>query len=135
MGKALHRQHINFFMTKMDEHNLVTNWHPIENQDEYLFNVSRTLRRVQSNVVVHLSDAYRYGLAEFYTRPKDLGTGSFVVIAMPHASVDDAAVEKAKEHGIGIGHIGKFMGALNFKNIWEYMTPEEKKRKEEGNRH
>ena len=130
MGKALHWQHINFFTTRMDEHNLVKNWHPIEHQDEYLFNVTRTLNRVQSDVLVHLSDAYRYGMAEFFARPKQLKPGSFVVIAMPHASVDDAVIEKAKGYGIGIGFIGKFMGALNYQNIWEYMTPDEKKRHE-----
>ena len=126
MGKALHQLHLNFFTTKMDEHNSVVNWHPIEDQHEYLFRIRRKLAGSESVVIVHLTDAYQYGLAEFFARPKQLGTGSFVVIGMPHASIDAEVTEKAKEHGIGIGHIGKFMGALNSENVWEYMTPGEK---------
>jgi hypothetical protein len=49
---------------------------------------------------------------------------------MPHADFDTDVVEVAKKARIGIGHIGKFMGALNYTNIWEYMTPDERKQKE-----
>lgn len=130
MGKALHQSHLNFFTTKMDEHNSVVNWHPIEDQHEYLFRIRRKLSGSESDVIVHLTDAYQYGLAEFFARPKQIGTGSFVVMGMPNASTDAEVTEKAKEHGIGIGHIGRFMGALNSNKIWEYMTPDEKQRQE-----
>ena len=66
--------------------------------------------------------------------PAALGAGSFVVMGMPHADADLEVVEIAKKHRIGIGHIGKSMGALNYKNIWEYMTPDERRRKEEEQR-
>ena len=131
MGKILRPEHIRFFTVRMSEHDRVSNWLPIENQHEYLFRVRRKLRGSESDVIVHLTDAYRYGLAEFFARPKQLRPGSYVVIGMPHAGADPEVVEKAKEHRIGIGHIGKFMGALNYKKIWEYMTPEERRRKEE----
>ena len=85
-------------------------------------------------MIVHLTDAYLYGLAEFFARPKELRAGSYVVIGMPHAGADPKVIEKAKEQRIGIGDIGKFMGALNYKNIWEYMTSEERQRKEEEQR-
>ena len=130
MGKVLRSEHIAFFTTKMDEHNLVNNWEPIENDDEYLFRVRRTLSGSRSDVIVHLTDAYRYGLAEFFARPKQLRAGSYVVIGMPHADADPEVIERAKKHRIGIGHIGKFMGALNHKDIWKYISPDERRQKE-----
>ena len=129
MGKVLRPEHISFFTARMDDHDRVINWEPIENQDEYLFRIRRTLNRSENDITVHLTDAYRYGLAEFYARPGELGVGSYVVVGMPHADADSEVIEIAKGKSIGIGSIGKFMGALNHKNIWEYMTPDERQRK------
>ena len=131
MGKSLRREQIGFFTARMDEHNLVSSWEPIANQHEYLFMIRRTLAGSKSDVIVHLTDAYRYGLAELFARPKQLRAGSYVVIGVPHADADVEVIEIAKNHRIGIGHIGKFMGALNYENIWEYMTPEERRQKEQ----
>ena len=125
MGKALRPEHIAYFTTRMDEHSRVKNWEPIENEEEYLFRIRRTLSGRKSDVIVHLTDAYRYGRGEFIARPNQLGTGSYVVIGMPHASADPEVIELAKDRRIGVGHIGRFMGALNYRKIWEYMTPEE----------
>ena len=127
MGKELRKVHIAFFTERMDEHSRVSNWMPISNQHEYLFSITRTRSGCESDVIVHLTDAYRYGLAEFFARPRQLRSGSYVVIGMPHASADSEVIERAKEDRIGIGHIGKFMGALNSKNVWEYLTPDEER--------
>ena len=134
MGKALRQEYITYFTARMDEHDRVVNWEPIANEYEFLFRIRRTLDGSRSDVIAHLTDAYRYGLAEFFARPNPLGAGSFVVMGMPHADADPEVVEIAKKHRIGIGHIGKLMGALNYKNIWEYMTPDERRRKEEEQR-
>ena len=134
MGKALRREHITFFTARMDEHDLVERWVPIPDEHEYLFRITRLIAGVRSYVTVHLTDAYSYGLAELYARPKQLKAGSFVVIGMPHAHSSEEVIEKAKEHQIGIGHIGKFMGALNSTKLWEYKTPAERRREEEERR-
>ena len=131
MGKALRPEHISFFTARMNEHSRVKSCVLMPNQHEYLFRITRTRFQAEGEVIVHLTDAYRYGLAEFYARPSELKGGSFVVIGMPHADAASEVIEKAKEDQIGIGHIGKFMGALNVHNVWEYLTPEER-RKEEG---
>ncbi len=130
MGKALRQEHIEFFTARMNHYDRVINWEPIASQDEYLFKVTRTLSGSKSDVVVHLTDAYRYGRAEFYARPGQLRAGSYVVIGMPHADAATEVIETAKLAHIGIGHIGKFMGALNHKNIWEYISPDERRQKE-----
>ena len=119
MGKSLRSEHISFFTARMEEHSRVSKWEVIANKHEYLFKIRRRLSGSENDVIVHLTDAYRYGLAEFFARPNQLRTGSYVVIGMPHASADPDVIEEASEHHIGIGHIGKFMGALNSKRIWE----------------
>ena len=125
MGRSLRPEHITFFTTRMNEHNLVVSWEPIADKHEYLFKVQRTLQGSVNEVIVHLTDAYRYGLADFFARPGQLKAGSYVVIGMPHADAGQSVIDKAKEHRIGVGRIGNFMGALNYQNIWEYMPPGE----------
>ena len=104
MGKALRQEHITYFTARMDEHDRVVNWEPIANEYDFLFRIRRTLDGSRSDVIAHLTDAYRYGLAEFFARPNPLGAGSFVVMGMPHADADPEVVEIAKKHRIGIGH-------------------------------
>ena len=130
MGKALRTEHLNFFTARMDGHSRVDSWELIADQYEYLFRIRRTLAGSTSDVTVHLTDAYRYGLAEFYARPKQIRAGSYVVIGMPHADAGPGVIDELKQHRIGIGHVGKFMGALNYKNTWEYMTPAERRHEE-----
>ena len=134
MGKALRPEHTYFFTKAMERHDLVSICAPIPDEHEFLFKIIRTLAESESEVIVHLTDAYCYSLAEFYARPDRIQAGSFVVIGIPHANAEQEVIEIAKQHRIGIGKIGKFMGALNFENIWEYMTPEERKEKEEEQR-
>ena len=131
MGKALRPEHIGFFTARMDEHDQVRSWGLIANKYEYLFRIIRTTPGSESDVIVHLTDAYCYGLAEFYARPKQLRTGSYVVIGMPHASADPEVIEAARSHSIGIGHIRKFMGALTYRRIWEYTTADERRWREQ----
>ena len=131
MGKVLRPEHIGFFAARMNEHNLIINWVPIQNEHDYLFRIRRKLRGVESDVTVHLTDAYLYSLGEFLARPDELGAGSYVVIGMPHASAAPDVIESARHERIGIGHIGEFMGALNYKNIWEYVSPEERRRRQQ----
>ena len=131
MGRVLRPEHISYFTDRMDDHDKVDHWEIIDNQDEYLFRIKRMVAGSRSDVVVHLTDAYRYGLAEFFARPDQLVAYSFVVLGLPHGDFGEDVVEAAKRKRIGVGHIGKFMGALNFRNIWEYMTPEERNRKEQ----
>ena len=130
MGRALRPEHITFFTARMNDHSRVRSCLPIPNQHEYLFRITRELRGYESDVIVHLTDAYRYGLAEFYARPSELQDGSYVVIGMPHADAGAEVIESAREYRIGVGHIGKFMGALNYTNVWEYVPPDERRLRE-----
>ena len=133
MGKVLRQEHLNFFTSRMDDHSRVNTWRPIPDEHEYLFLIRRRLNQSENNVIIHLTDAYRYGLAEFFARPRQLRSGSsFVVMGMPHATAPLDVIQEAKNARIGVGHIGKFMGALNYKNVWEYMTPDERRIMRDG---
>lgn len=131
MGKVLRSEHLDFFASRMNEHDKVISWMPIPSEDEYLFRITRRTGNSRNNIIVHLTDAYRYSLAEFYARPSELKAGSFVVIGMPHADAYDDVIDEARKGRIGVGHIGKFMGALNYRRMWEYWSPEERRRREE----
>lgn len=130
MGRSLRPEHLEFFRNRMNEHDKVVSWSVVPSEEEYLFRISRQTRYSKSDVIVHLTDVYRYSLAEFYARPPEVRAGSFVVIGMPHADAYEDVIEEAREMKIGIGHIGKFMGALNYRNMWEYLSPEERQRQE-----
>jgi hypothetical protein len=60
---------------------------------------------------------------------------SFVVLGLPHAhEASSALIAEARSDGVGIGHIGKFMGALNSHDVSTYETPEERRAREAGSR-
>jgi hypothetical protein len=110
----------------MIEHTCVERWEPLDNAVEYLYLIER--KRGLPDVRVHLSDAYEYSRGEYLARPEEVAGGNvFVVLGDPHASGPSAAlVAEARKDRVGIGHIGKFMGALNSRNVWEYEAPEER---------
>jgi hypothetical protein len=121
----------------MTEHDLVASYDPLDNEDEYLYLITR--HRGLPAVRVHLSDAYEYTRAEFLARPAEVTQrNSFVVLGLPHAlGPDDELIAEARGRGVGIGKIGKLMGALNIRDVWSYETPEEqrdRKRKARGGR-
>jgi hypothetical protein len=109
----------------MSEHSCVASWEPVDNAEEYVYLIKRT--RGLPDVPVHLSDAYEYSRAEYLARPAEVTKrNSFVVLGDPHAnSPRETLVAEARKDGVGIGDIGKFMGALNSRNVWEYQRPEE----------
>ena len=126
MGRSLRPEHLAFFRSRMSEHDLVEAYEPLDNEDEYIYLVKR--RRGLPAVRVHLSDAYEYTRAEFLARPDEVTQrNSFVILGLPHALDPVHLIAEARAQGVGIGKIGKFMGALNSRDVWTYETPEEKR--------
>jgi hypothetical protein len=118
----------------MNEHSRVARWEPLDNEDEYLYRIIRT--GGLSEVRVHLTDAYEYSRAEYLARPAAvMQRNSFIVLALPHAhQAGSGLIAEARSDGVGIGHIGKFMGALNSRDVAAYETPEERRERETGRR-
>ena len=76
-----------------------------------------------------LSDEYVYTLHDYYSKPRLLNNGGFILIASPEASFNSEIVSLARSEMVGIGKIGKFLGALNFRDVWLYQEPPDNLRK------
>src|ERR1700732_1802655 len=118
MGTTLHYSTINFFEARMSGHSRVERCTRIAGVNEYLYTIER--KGGLTSVNVFLSDAYRYGHADYVARPKQLKRYGFILIARPESSFDHTLIEQARLDGIGIGKIGKLMGALNSSNVCDY---------------
>lgn len=112
----------------MSEHDCVESYAPLDNPEEYVYLIKRS--RGLPDVRVCLTDAYVYSRAEYLSRPKEVRVrNSFVVYFNNYYPPGRALIAEAKREGVGIGGIGKFMGALNSRNVWEYETPEERSKR------
>lgn len=118
MGKNLSEYfHISFFVARMKGmEDIVEALEPIPNAGNYLYRIKR---RKGSAVIVHLSDAYSYGEADYDARPAQIKKGAFVLIALPHGDYDEDLVPRATKDGIGVGKISDLMRALNYQDITE----------------
>jgi hypothetical protein len=114
----------------MNEHSRVVSWEPLDNDDEYLYRITRT--QGLPEVYVHLTDAYEYSRAEYLARPAEVvGSNSFVLLGDPNANdATSALIAEARSDGVGVGKIGKFMGALNSRDVSEYESPQERQERE-----
>ncbi len=109
----------------MAEHNAVERFTRLPSQeDEYVYEIQR--KNVLPPVRVHISDAYSYGFADFASRPKAIGPGDFIVVSQFGPALAGSIVEHARAARIGIGTVGKLMGALNIRDVWKYVSPAEK---------
>lgn len=132
MSKELHPSILEFFRDRMSSHSNVTDLVDESDDDHYLFRISRARQR--DSILVWLSDAYLFTETDFYSRPTDLNPGDFIVVAKPEGGVhlDRAEVERER---IGVGQIGKFMGALNSRQMWTYLSADEREEIEQQRRH
>jgi len=113
---TLHHTIVSFFEARMTKHSRVERFTRMLIADEYVYAIERT--DGFGSVNVFLSDAYRFGRADYVGRPNQITRGDFILIARPEADFDVSLVERARKNGIGIGKIGKLMGALNYKSVW-----------------
>lgn len=125
MGQELHYQIIQFFEKVIKQHRNVYHFERIIDEDDIIYRVERM--RPLSDVIVHLSDAYSYTFNDFYSKPPLLNNGGFILVARPEAGFDERIVEIARDENIGIGKIGKLLGALNYPKYWLYEQPKEDK--------
>lgn len=119
MGKNLHPLNLGFFCDKMENHTAVSNYKVIYSDEHHLFDVELTTGR---SIHVLLTDAYHFSNADVLSMPQDVD----YVVVVPHANYSGDAERILNAKRIGIGHIGKFMGAINYSKPWEYRTREER---------
>jgi hypothetical protein len=93
----------------MSEHDCVKSYNPLDNDEEYVYLVVRS--RGLPDVRVHLTDAYTYSRAEYLGRPPEVRKRNSFILCNSFTGIPDVGlVNEARNSGIGIGAIGKFMG-------------------------
>lgn len=122
MGKNLHYSIRPFIENALISHNAVESIEFIELEDFYAYEV---YRKAMSSLIVVLSDDYYFGSSSLYNKPNILNNGGFFLIARPEAS----GIEKnLPEEKLGVGRLGKLLGALNREDFWNYYPPSKNKK-------
>lgn len=118
MGKNLHYSIIPFIEQSLMNHRAVREIEKIELDNYYAYRIKRNFRL--SNVIIVLSDDYYFGSSSLQNKPSILKNGGFFLVARPEANVIQDNIPSER---LGIGKIGKLLGALNCKEYWNYTPP------------
>jgi hypothetical protein len=124
MGKNLHYSIIPFIERALMNHFAVGWFELIDNEEYYIYKVYR--KRGMSEVIVVLSDDYYFASASLQNKPAILKDGGFFLIARPEASGFEGNEPLEK---LGIGKLGKLLGALNREDFWNYEPPKKDEEK------
>lgn len=123
MGKNLHYTILPFIEKAISNHKAVQMIEKIEDDDFYIYLIYRKFGLKCLYVV--LSDDYSFNDYSLITRHKILNNGGFILIARPEAYYDD---QSEPEFHLGIGKIGKLLGALNKDDYWNYEPPKKEEK-------
>jgi hypothetical protein len=113
-----------FFEARMAAHNKVARCQLLDDVDYIKYGIERT--GDLPNLTVFLSDAYTFTEAELFEMMRVVSKGDYILVARPEAGFTTSVGKEARSYKIGLGRIGTFMGALNVRNVWEYLTPEQR---------
>lgn len=124
MGKDLHYSIRPFIEKALNSHFAVERFELIDNDEYFIYKVYR--RNEMSEIIVVLSDDYYFSSASLQNKPAILKDGGFFLIARPEASGFEGNEPLEK---LGIGKIGKLLGALNKEDFWNYEPPKKDEEK------
>jgi hypothetical protein len=122
MGKNLHYSILPFLEKSLNSHSLVQSIQRVDDDDFYIYFIQRNggLR----SLYVVLSDDYSFNDYSLITRHRILNNGGFILVARPEAYCRSRS---EPEFQLGIGKIGKLLGALNRDDYWNYEPPTKEK--------
>lgn len=125
MGKDLHHTILKFFFARMGEHDAVSNLSLLNHEDEFLYRIRRD--RFGDEITVWLSDAYLFTEANLHNAPQEIADNDYIIIAKPEGgyNLDYDLIRREK---IGVGNIGKFMGAINLPEPWRFLDGYEREK-------
>ena len=115
MGKDLHYSIRPFIERALTNHNAVKEIKDISTDKYFAYRIKRNFGL--SDIIVVLSDAYYFGESVMADRMEIFKNGGFYLIARPEARGYETNIIKEK---IGIGQIGKLLGAINQEEFWTY---------------
>lgn len=117
MGKDLHYSIRPFIENALNNHHIVTTIKQIQIEDYYAYEIER---KGMSNIIVVLSDDYFLGENSIQKKPEILKNGGFFLKARPEGGGIEESIPELR---LGIGRIGKLLGALNHEDFWNYELP------------
>lgn len=118
MGKNSHYSIRPFIEKALNNHNAVEKLEKIEIDDFYAYKITR--RRGLSSLIVVLSDDYYFNSESIQKKPAILKDGGFFLKARPEGGGIEESIPEEK---LGLGKIGKLLGAINKEDFWNYEPP------------
>jgi transposase-like protein len=85
--------------------------------EDVVYRIERTGGR--SGLYLFYSDAYEFGLAEYFGRPTLIRRGS-IILLKPETKLTGDVIDRSKEDGILVGKFRTLMGALNWNDVYKY---------------
>ena len=125
MGRNLYYTIPRYLEEALNNHSKVSDWQRLDhprNDDDFIYLIQRT--NGLSDMIVHASDEYKYLLTDYFQKPNQLGSGSFILIARPEAGYAEEVVDIAKQDQISIGKFSALMGSLFKEEHWNYIPKE-----------
>lgn len=117
MGKDLHYSIRPFIENALKNHPIVIAVKPIQIDNYYAYEIER---KNMDSVILVLSDDYFLGENSIHNKPEILKNGGFFLKARPEGGGIEESIPEEK---LGIGRIGKLLGALNREDFWNYEPP------------
>ena len=114
MGKNLYKTIRPYIEQRIDECDKVTSKKYVhDNVDYYIISIQRI--QPYTNFKLCLCDEYRYTLNDYYSKPKEISSGDFMLLARPEAlfSNEIEMIETALLDDIHIGNLRRFIKFLN----------------------
>jgi len=118
MGKNIHYSIRPFIENALNNHFAVEKIEKIVLDDFYAYKITR--RREMSSLIVVLSDDYDFNDESIQKKPSILKDGGFFLKAKPEGYGISRSLPEEK---LGLGGIGKLLGAINKKDYWNYEPP------------
>ena len=124
MGKDLHPSILPFIERALTFHGKVKSFELVKDPEFFIYHILR--KNGLRNLYVVLSDDYYFGDYGKMTMHPILKKGGFILIARPEATNHN---ENDSDLKLGVGKIGKLLGALNKDDYWNYEPPIQEQQK------
>ena len=111
MGKDLHRQILDFFMKRVNECDKVVSCKLINNPNYHIVEIKRTAP--YGNFKVCLCDEYFYTYNDYASKPSEIKSSDFLLIAKPEANFSEDLIELALFEHVYIGKMKAFIKYLH----------------------
>ena len=83
-------------------------------------------RQIGDSLRVFICDCYSFGLAEYQEVIDEIGDVDVIVINSGWCGYTQQAKEHCKSQKVGLFRFGEFMGAMNMREYWNYVAPDDR---------